>query len=432
MTYQPDLCADVPIVGLVGDGSSCRTRRFDDLLDEPMAGTVATDPAAPALIAFTSGTTSDPKGVVHSHQTLGFETRQLLANYPPDRGRQLTATPVGHFIGMLGAFLIPVLEGAPIDLADVWDPAHGAGADEVATASRSAAGRRTSSPACSTIPTAPTSTCSTSRPSASAARRCPPRSPGGWPTWASSCSAPTAAPSTRRSRARRRRRRRTSGSTPTATPGRASRSGSDRRRRDLQPRTGSVPRLHRSRADRQGLRRRRLVPHRRRRCARRRRLPDHHRPQGRRDHPRRREHQRARGRGGAARRCPRSSRRWWWPRPTTGSASARPRCCGSGPGTTMPTLDEVRDALRGARAWPRQKWPEELHEADDFPRTASGKVQKFRRSRRGTLRSALPRDENRILSRGKGVFHGSTFASGRHPVPAVRRGQPPVRAARRR
>jgi len=26
----------------------------------------------------------------------------------------------------------------------------------------------------------------------------------------------------------------------------------------------------------------------------------------------------------------------------------------------------------------RQKWPEELHETDDFPRTASGKVQKFR------------------------------------------------------
>lgn len=116
MKYQPDLCADVPIVGLVGNG-------FDDLLaDEPLAGTVAADPASPALIAFTSGTTSAPKGVVHSHQTLGFETRQLLANYPPDRGRQLTATPIGHFIGMLSAFLIPVLEGATIDLCDVWDP----------------------------------------------------------------------------------------------------------------------------------------------------------------------------------------------------------------------------------------------------------------------------------------------------------------------
>jgi acyl-CoA synthetase (AMP-forming)/AMP-acid ligase II len=117
MKFQPDLCADIPIVGLVG-------KDFDDLLDdEPMAGTIPADPASPALIAFTSGTTRDPKGVIHSHQTLGFETRQLLENYPADRGRQLTGTPVGHFIGMLGAFLIPVLEGAPIDLCDVWDPA---------------------------------------------------------------------------------------------------------------------------------------------------------------------------------------------------------------------------------------------------------------------------------------------------------------------
>ncbi len=125
LRYQPDLCAGVPIVALVGDEheSSGHVYAFEDLLAaEPMQGTVAADPAAPALIAFTSGTTRDPKGVIHSHQTLSFETRQLLENYPPDRGRQLTATPVGHFIGMLGAFLIPVLEGAPIDLCDVWDP----------------------------------------------------------------------------------------------------------------------------------------------------------------------------------------------------------------------------------------------------------------------------------------------------------------------
>jgi acyl-CoA synthetase len=116
MQFQPDLCTDIPIVGLVADN-------YDDLLaDEPMEGTIATDPSNPALIAFTSGTTSNPKGVVHSHQTLGFETRQLLENYSADRGRQLTGTPVGHFIGMLGAFLIPVLEGAHIDLCDVWDP----------------------------------------------------------------------------------------------------------------------------------------------------------------------------------------------------------------------------------------------------------------------------------------------------------------------
>lgn len=125
LRYQPDLCADVPLVGLVEAAAALGSHehRFDDLLaDEPMEGALVADPADPALIAFTSGTTRDPKGVIHSHRTLNCETRQLLANYPPNRGRQLTATPVGHFIGMVGALLIPVLEGAPVDLCDVWDP----------------------------------------------------------------------------------------------------------------------------------------------------------------------------------------------------------------------------------------------------------------------------------------------------------------------
>jgi acyl-CoA synthetase (AMP-forming)/AMP-acid ligase II len=116
MEHQPDLSAAVPVVGVVG-------RDFDDLLaDDPLPGVLATDPTAPALIAFTSGTTRDPKGVVHSHQTLGFETRQLAGLYPPGRGRQLTAAPIGHFIGMMNSFLIPVLDGSPVNLADVWDP----------------------------------------------------------------------------------------------------------------------------------------------------------------------------------------------------------------------------------------------------------------------------------------------------------------------
>jgi acyl-CoA synthetase len=45
-------------------------------------------------------------------------------------------------------------------------------------------------------------------------------------------------------------------------------------------------------------------------------------------------------------------------------------------GHTMPTIDEVRDHFQRAGV-ATQKWPEELHEVDDYPRTASGKVQKF-------------------------------------------------------
>lgn len=116
MQFVPEASAGVPIVGVVD-------RNFDELLDaEPMAGNLPVPADRPALIAYTSGTTRDPKGVIHTHQTLAFEVRQLMANYEPDRGRTLTALPVGHFIGMLGAFLVPLLEGTPVDLCDEWDP----------------------------------------------------------------------------------------------------------------------------------------------------------------------------------------------------------------------------------------------------------------------------------------------------------------------
>ena len=46
------------------------------------------------------------------------------------------------------------------------------------------------------------------------------------------------------------------------------------------------------------------------------------------------------------------------------------------PGADAPGLDTVRAHLAAA-GLARPKWPEELRLADDFPRTASGKVQKF-------------------------------------------------------
>ena len=95
---------------------------FDRLLEaEPLAEPADVDPSEPALVAYTSGTTADPKGVVHSHRTIGFEIRQLGSmqeGNPP----LLVGAPVGHAIGMLSGLLLPLYRGDPINLIDVWEP----------------------------------------------------------------------------------------------------------------------------------------------------------------------------------------------------------------------------------------------------------------------------------------------------------------------
>jgi acyl-CoA synthetase (AMP-forming)/AMP-acid ligase II len=111
-------------VFVVGDHVPGDARSFDVLMDDdPIDGPAAADPMAPALIAYTSGTTADPKGVVHSHRTIGFETKQLANMAATSSERPfLVGAPVGHAIGMLAALLIPVYRREPIHLIDVWDP----------------------------------------------------------------------------------------------------------------------------------------------------------------------------------------------------------------------------------------------------------------------------------------------------------------------
>jgi acyl-CoA synthetase len=59
-------------------------------------------------------------------------------------------------------------------------------------------------------------------------------------------------------------------------------------------------------------------------------------------------------------------------------------------GKKAPTLEEVRLHL-GDAGLARQKWPESIIEVQEFPRTASGKVQKFRL--RQQLREGRPGTE---------------------------------------
>ncbi len=122
---RPDL-PDLEWAAVVGDPSGRDVVPFDDLVaDDPLDAPAPVDPRTPALVAYTSGTTSNPKGVVHSHRTITAEIHQL-GGMQAGRGTppSLTGAPVGHGIGMLAALLIPVSRRSAIHLIDVWDPAR--------------------------------------------------------------------------------------------------------------------------------------------------------------------------------------------------------------------------------------------------------------------------------------------------------------------
>lgn len=96
--------------------------RLAELLDAaPFGATVAIDPDAPAMTGYTSGTTAEPKGVVHTHRSLLFEVRQLAA-LAPDQRPILNASPLAHMTGLLASLLLPAYRHDAIHVTDRWDP----------------------------------------------------------------------------------------------------------------------------------------------------------------------------------------------------------------------------------------------------------------------------------------------------------------------
>lgn len=122
------LHADLPSLAevvVVGDHVSNDFTSWSDLVESGSdeAINAAGSPDDVTLLLYTSGTTSDPKGVLHSHNTLLYDAKAMVEWYGlNDRDVIFNPTPLTHASGLLCGLLIPSSIGATLILQDLWDP----------------------------------------------------------------------------------------------------------------------------------------------------------------------------------------------------------------------------------------------------------------------------------------------------------------------
>ncbi|WP_369827888.1 AMP-binding protein [Mycobacterium sp. 852002-10029_SCH5224772] len=111
----------------------CETRHagthtpYSDLLGQApdAAALPALDPDAVRMVLYTSGTTSRPKGVLHTHNSIHALICQIRDHWMIDPGDTfLVPSPVAHIGGSIYAFECPLLLGTAAVLMDRWDPAE--------------------------------------------------------------------------------------------------------------------------------------------------------------------------------------------------------------------------------------------------------------------------------------------------------------------
>lgn len=122
-----ELAKELPSVrGVIAIGAPVEgTTSYEDAMQaEPFDGDGA-GPDEPFCIIFTSGTTSLPKGCVHTSNTLLFSVRgtsRAMGVGPSDV--MFMPSPLMHATGLVVGILSPLLNRIPTVLQDQWDPAR--------------------------------------------------------------------------------------------------------------------------------------------------------------------------------------------------------------------------------------------------------------------------------------------------------------------
>src|SRR5262249_14996139 len=94
---------------------------WDDFTRAESVPSAAPSPDDIALLLYTSGTTADPKGVLHSHQTLDYENRSIISLFDlTGDDTVFMPSPVTHITGFLYGVLMPPMIGATTVLLPEW------------------------------------------------------------------------------------------------------------------------------------------------------------------------------------------------------------------------------------------------------------------------------------------------------------------------
>ncbi|MBY4273560.1 AMP-binding protein [Rhodococcus fascians] len=115
-----DLGIDVEVVVVGGESWAAL---LDEATPDGLAGNAEPDADSVCLLLYTSGTTADPKGVLHSHNTLVYENQSIIDWFGlNERDVVFNPSPVTHVTGVNCALTLPFLLGAPVVLQEIWDP----------------------------------------------------------------------------------------------------------------------------------------------------------------------------------------------------------------------------------------------------------------------------------------------------------------------
>ena len=124
-TMLAELRSELPalrhVISVDGSGGDLR---FEELCrgEQPLLKDEDRSPDDPALLLYTSGTTADPKGAVHTHNTFDFELRSMIDFYALDASDVVyMPSPLSHVTGLLYGIQMPALLGGSVVYQDSFD-----------------------------------------------------------------------------------------------------------------------------------------------------------------------------------------------------------------------------------------------------------------------------------------------------------------------